>query len=85
MPEQLGLARRPVRSVDRVDVENGVLEPEPNACAGLGGRAGSLMWRLAKGDSADFKNIVDLTEAGEPRFYLRLIAAYRFFWFSEGA
>jgi hypothetical protein len=40
---------------------------------------------IRKGDSADFQNVVDLTEAGEPRFYLRLIAAYRFFWFSEGA
>jgi len=39
----------------------------------------------AKGDSADFANVVVLTEAGEPQFYLRLIAAYRFFWFSEGA
>ena len=43
------------------------------------------MWRLAKGDSADFANVFVLTEVGEPQFYLRLKMAYRFFWFSEGA
>ncbi len=36
-------------------------------------------------ESSDFLNVDDLTELGEPQFYLRLIAAYRFFWFSEGA